>query len=130
MKKFSTNLSYHCYSQMEEVQPIKKKIKKYSKDINVGVHLLSGSPLLLNPEDVKDISEVHNTRWKRRKNNKGDSEAELDKVKQAAVSADWILSGDALRGWEPNSKGEIINVVLKERTKIKNRTRKKANLKE
>lgn len=89
-----------------------------------GINLLTNSRAFINTEDVEDISEAHNTKWKRRKKERNREEEKI-KVEESAVSADWVLSGEAVKGWVKNTKGEVIPGVLGDSVVSKKKKRKK-----
>lgn len=109
---------------MEEVHYTKKKTKNIVTDKDYGIILLNTSRTLLGTEDVDDISAAHNIKWKRRKQERNSDEEKI-KVKESAVSADWLLSGEAVKGWEKNTKGEVIPGVFKDSVISKKKKRKK-----
>lgn len=61
----------------------------------------------LDIKDAEDISAAHNAKRKLRVLDV-DSEEENKKVKEVAVTSEWILNGEAVKGWAKPTKGELI----------------------
>ncbi|XP_067015332.2 protein CUSTOS [Anabrus simplex] len=71
-----------------------------------GVRLLRASRVLLSVEEEPPKKQKRLKPVKR----VDDDRSEKERLSEAAVSADWILSKEAIKGWVKNTKGEVISV--------------------
>lgn len=92
-------------------QIIEKKSKtKHKKDINEdhskGIHLFNGSTKLLDCS----INESIITAKRKRPDKSTSDELIMRRASESAVSSEWILNKDAVKGWTKVTKGKIMNV--------------------
>uniref|UniRef100_A0A1B6MJD6 Protein CUSTOS n=1 Tax=Graphocephala atropunctata TaxID=36148 RepID=A0A1B6MJD6_9HEMI len=102
------HLSVLLDKQLKEVELTKPRCEKKSKRKKKGVRLLHTSSSYLDVEDVEDISVVHNAKRKSRAEPDVDSEEESARVRETAVSAEWVMNGEATKGWAKSTKGEVM----------------------
>uniref|UniRef100_A0A1B6JJH1 Protein CUSTOS n=1 Tax=Homalodisca liturata TaxID=320908 RepID=A0A1B6JJH1_9HEMI len=103
------HLSILIDKQLKEVELTKpKREKKLNKKKKKGVRLLHSSSSFLDAEDPEDYSVVHNAKRRFRPEVEVDSDEESARVRETAVSADWVVNGEATKGWVKITKGEMI----------------------
>lgn len=113
---------------MKEAEPKEQKHSKKRKRKERGVKLLLSSSSYLDCKDAEDISAAHNAKRKLRVVDV-DSEEENRKVKEVAVTSEWVLTGQAVNGWVKSTKGEVIKGEHVQTHKKKNKKKKQILLK-
>lgn len=108
---------------LKEAEPTEQKQSKKQKRKEKGVKLLLSSPSYLDCKDAEDISAAHNAKRKLRVVDV-DSEEENRKVKEVAVTSEWVLTGEAINGWVKSTKGEVIKGEHGKTKKKKNKKKK------
>uniref|UniRef100_A0A1B6FF67 Protein CUSTOS n=1 Tax=Cuerna arida TaxID=1464854 RepID=A0A1B6FF67_9HEMI len=131
-KHVAKHLSILIDKQLKEVEPKKPRYeKKLNKKKKKGVRLLHSSLSFLDVEDPEDFSAVHNAKRRFRSEAEVDSEEESARVRETAVSADWVVNGEATKGWVKSTKGEVIAGVHKNsEVNGKSKKKKKKKIKE
>lgn len=93
-------------------QIIEKKSKHKSRQVdNIndhsrGIHLFNGSTKLIN--SIADESTIKIKRKRPQKNTSDD--LILQRASETAVSPEWILNKDAVRGWPKITKGKVMKI--------------------
>ncbi|GLH03908.1 Uncharacterized protein GBIM_09727 [Gryllus bimaculatus] len=114
-------------SQIKEVD-ISSKTCQIKKDTEGGIRLFGASLNTVScDDDVEDEGASRpqkRTKWKCKVN--GENISEKKQCKEVAVPAEWILSKEAVAGWEPSTKGKLEiysadDVIIKCK-KMKNKT--------
>lgn len=113
---------------LNEAELTEQKHSKKRKRKEKGVKLLLSSSAYLDCKDAEDISAAHNAKRKLRVV-EVDSEEESRKVKEVAVTSEWVLTGEAVNGWVKSTKGEVIQGEHGKTSKKKNKKKKKILLK-
>ncbi|XP_054266612.1 uncharacterized protein LOC128988886 [Macrosteles quadrilineatus] len=119
-KYVAKHLSKMLDQNLKEVDLTRKLgiVKRKTSEEHIGVRLLYSSHKFISTEKVVDTSGAHNANYKKQARPKDiDSEEENNRVSQSAVSSEWILSGEAVKGWVKSTKGVVIPGVLKENVK-------------
>ncbi|KAL4089709.1 hypothetical protein QTP88_024687 [Uroleucon formosanum] len=100
------SLFKHLESQIIEKKKKHIKLKIDNTDESKGIQLFNGSPKLLNSPLDESTTGI---KRKRHLKNTSD-EVILQRASETAVSSEWILNRDAIKGWAKVTKGKIMKV--------------------